>query len=644
MDLTAWALYLLIAGALLGAALLHYRLREPRGAGRRLLAVLRGLALAGVVLLMFNPRVPTTGAAPSVLALIDGSASMRMPTETGSAWDAAAAAVDSLAPDRTLVVGGGAVARGDAAPALHSRLGPALRAAVEAGPERVVLFTDGAVADPVELRRVLETARGASLRVVGGARQFNAGVIDVRTRGWGEVGQPLEVEVSMAAVGVGGPDSVDVALRRGDRELASRRVATPPGREMSAVLRYTPNRAESEPVRLDAVLIHGGSVPDDDRRSVYVEVSDEPAGVVLVSLTPGQEPRFLLPVLARATGLPVRGWAAVTPGRWVRIGADDAGHVDGEDVPRRALARADVVVAHGLRDGAPPWVLEAVETAPRVLVFPADDAPGLPLEAGPARAADWYVAEALPASPVAPLMAGAAPEGLPPLAALRTAATDDFWAPAMARAGGQGEGRPVLLAGEAEGRRVAVALAEGYWRWAFAGEVGRAFYERFWAAVGGWLAELEEGDAGSAVEPVERVVGRGEPPRWRVPGGADSAVVRLEPTAVAQPAAEPAGVAEEIVRARTVAVNDGVAALPAMPPGYYRYTVTAGGEVGTGEITVSGFTAEFTRPVTVKGREGEASASRRGSTAPLRSMPWGYMVVLALLSVEWVLRRRWGLR
>jgi hypothetical protein len=363
---------------------------------------------------------------------------------------------------------------------------------------------------------------------------------------------------------------------------------------------------------------------------MYVRVDDEPAGIALVSLAPGQEPRFLLPALARATGLPARGWAAVT-GRWVRIGpGEDAGRLENDDAVRRALERADAVVAHRLGDGAPRWIADAVETADRVLVFPGDDAPGLPFDPGPARTADWYVADAVPASPVAPLMAGAATEGLPPLRALRTASAGDFWAPATARAARRGQAWPVLLAGETEGRRVAVALGEGYWRWAFAGDGGRAFYDRFWAAVGGWLLEPEE--TAAAIEPVDRVVSRGGAVRWRVPRGADSAVVRLERAA------------DEDVREERVAVSDGVAGLPGVPPGHYRYTVTTGGETGTGEITVSAFTAEYTRPVTVAAKEGREPATRRTATVPLRSTPWGYVAVLVLLSVEWVLRRRWGLR
>lgn len=669
MDLTAWVLYLLIAAAVIGAALLHYRFREPKGRGRRLLALLRGLALAGLVLLLFNPRVPAgRPGAPSVLALVDGSLSMTLPGASGeTAWRAARSAVRALAPDRMVLVGdeGGRVVTtlDNATPdAVGSRLAPALRAAAEAGTDRVVVLTDGAVEDPTEVRRVRDAAAGVEIRRMGGERAFNAGLVGLTVPGWARVGETARVTVSVGRVGVDAPDTVDVALRRGSRELARRRLETPPaGREATAELTFTPREGSTGPVRLDVVLEGGGSIADDDRRSVYLRISDDPAGVAVVSLLPDQEPRFLMPVLARASGLPVRGWAAVTAGRWVRIGAgSDAGRLEPTEAPRGALEQADIVVLHGLGEDAPEWAVEAVQEAERVLVFPADGARGLPFDPGPVRTADWYVSDAVPGSPVAPLLAGARTAELPPLTALRTPAVEDFWAPLMARPGRRDEARPVLLAGRVDARRVAVALGDGYWRWAFAGDRGRALYDRLWSAVIGWLSAAEPAPERRGVEPVDRVVPRGTPSRWRVPGDVDSVRIRLEPTEapeVIESAAGRAGEARDRTASpdsavdRTVRVREGIAILPTVPPGHYRYTAEAdtpgeAGATGEGEITVSWYSPEFTRPATLepgpeRAREGRA---RRGASEPLRSTPWGYLAVLLVLSMEWVLRRRWGLR
>jgi hypothetical protein len=110
MDLTAWVLYLFIAGGLLAASLLHYRRREPSGRGRRALAVLRGLALAIIVLLVFDPMIPGAGAArraPTV-ALVDASLSMRLRAPDGTTrWEEALAVLAELRPDRVLLFGSG---------------------------------------------------------------------------------------------------------------------------------------------------------------------------------------------------------------------------------------------------------------------------------------------------------------------------------------------------------------------------------------------------------------------------------------------------------------------------------------------------------------------------------------------------------
>lgn len=639
MDLTAWALYLLIAGAISGAAFLHYRLREPGGTGRRLLALLRGAVLAVLVLLLFNPRVPVGRAsAPSLLALVDGSASMALPdTAGGTPWRAALDAVETLHPDRVVVAGAaGAAPIHETTPdGRDSRLGPALRAAAESGADRVILWTDGAVEDASEIRRLADGPTAVEVRVVGTPRAFNAGVASVSAPDWVAPGETDTVRVGVAAVGVGGPDSVAVVLRRDGRTLARGRVPTPaPGREWIVELLFSAG-PEAGLDRLEVAVVDGGSVEDDDVRTVYTRVGAAPGGVVVVSLAPGQEPRFLIPVIRRATGLPVRAWAAVAEGRWVRIGdGAEAGRIDPEEAPRQALEDADMAVIHGLDAAAPDWVKRAAATAPRLLAFPGDDAPGLPLAPGPARVADWYVADGVPASPVAALMAGAATTGLPPLSALRTPPVGRFWAPWLARAGRRGEARPVLLAGRVEGRRVAVALGDGYWRWAFAGDVGRAAYDRFWSAVTGWLAEVEP-DAVEGMVPVDRVVARGTSPRWRVPGGADSVRVRLERIGGVDTTLE--GV---------WAVRDGVVALPPVPPGRYRYEVGGGAEGGSGagEITVERYSAEWTRPVRLASMAAGETRSESVTRRPLRSVPWGYVVVLVLLSVEWVLRRRWGLR
>ena len=309
---------------------------------------------------------------------------------------------------------------------------------------------------------------------------------------------------------------------------------------------------------------------------------------------------------------------------------------------------------------APAGAGEAARSAGRRLIFPATPgAPGLPVEVGTERTGDWYPSPDLPASPVASLVAGTAPEDAPPLTALRDAgAGAGFWSPLDVRLGRRGPPRPSILAGQADGRRVAVALGEGYWRWALAGGAGRVLYDRVWSAVAGWLAE-EEGGASQPVRPVRRTVALGSPVRWVGPIGADSARVTLTPaddggargidTTVAGSVRTPV---DTVIRLPGDTIG-----LAGLPPGHYRYRVEVhgGGDgsvgvvEGEGDITVESYTAELTRPAATTdigstgNAAGDAVVTGRGRR-PLHTTPWPYAVLVAVLCVEWVLRRRWGLR
>ena len=652
MDLIAWAFYAFITAAAVAALVVHYRLREPAGRGRPLLMALRAATLALLLLLLFDPVLPAAAGAAGgrgTVVLLDASLSMRMgDPEGGTRWEEARQVAAGFEAERILRFGGDEVlpGAGEGGPVAPStRLEPAIRAAAEAGARRVVVVTDGGVEDAAEaLGLATRAGLGVEVRRVGEAVEPNAGIVEVEAPAWMEVGEEAGVEVSVAGIG-GVADSVTVVLRQGARELARARMEPPaPGRLTVTTLRFTPQAAAAGPVRLDAALEGSDGVADDDVRSVYVRIEDEPAGVALVSFRPDQEPRFLLPVLERALGVPVRGWMALPEGRYVQLGyGAEAGTRASEMSARRAVEAADLVVLHGLGPGSPAWARDATAGAERVLVLPAAaSVEGLPFDPGPERPGDWYPAPEIPPSPVAPLLAGVQPGDAPPLRSLRTpGSTAGWWAPLEARLGRSGEGRPVLLAGTPDGRRIAVALGDGYWRWAFAGDAARETYDRLWSAVAGWLMEESRVGAREAVVPVARAVPRGEPVRFRVPPGTDSVRVRLSPSTGG------GGAREEVVPAR-----NGEAVAGVFPPGHYRYEARAygGGEgaapAGAGELTVESFSPEFTRQaVALEGGPGGTDGpARAASGRPLRASAWPYALVVLLLCAEWALRRRWGLR
>jgi hypothetical protein len=667
MDLIAWALYAFIAAGVLLGTLLYYQRKEPPGRGRVLLAALRGGALALLVLLLFDPAVPAgrDAAQGLTVALVDASLSMRLPAPDGTTrWSEARRAVAELAPDRVVVFGAGEAVQvrslNEIDPgAPGSRLAPALRAALESGAGRLVVVTDGALEDVDEVAR-LARERGIAVEIarVGEQTAGNLGLAELEVPGWALAGEEVVVSVGVSRLGDAVPDSVAVSVTWGGAELSRVHIATPPeGRVSAAVLRFTPPAGMEGLVRVDAALDVVDAEPADDRRSAYLTVAERPAGVALVSFHADQEPRFLLPVLERAVGLPTRGWIAVGGDRFVRVGLGrEAGTVATATEVRGALADADLVVLHGLDDTAPAWASAAVR-GPRVLLFPRGPISGVPVSMGGAAAGEWYASAQPPASPMAPFLAAVQPEAAPPLTALRPAdPPPGWWSPLDARRDRRGEPRPVLLAGEANERRMVVALADGYWRWAFGDTRSRALYDALWSGVSGWLMEAAPARVAEGVRPAARVVPRGEPLRWVVPLGIDSVRISLRPDGGDEPAgpADGPGTGEPAALDTVLAALDGVAVQSPPPPGHYRYDARShgtGGEaaVGSGEVTVERYSPEFTRPsrplVSVGGADAAAPARAAARPSrPLRSWGWPYLVLVTLLCAEWVLRRRWGLR
>jgi hypothetical protein len=669
MDLTAWALYAFLAAGALAGALLHYRRREPAGQGRVVLAALRGGAVALILLLLFNPALPvrSDAARGGTVALVDGSLSMRLPSPDGTTrWDEARRAVGELSPDRILVFGAAeavpvASLDGLEPHAPGSRLEPGLRAALEAGARHVVVVTDGALEDAHEVARLVGE-RDVRLEVMttGERTAGNLGLAEIDAPDWARSGDGVEVGVGVARLGEGVPDSVTVTVSWSGQPLARARVASPPeGRVSTAVLRFTPLPGMEGTIRLDAALDVDDSEPADDHRSAYVTIAERPAGVALVSFRADQEPRFLLPVLERALGVPARGWLAIGEGRFVRVGVGrEAGTTASEAEARRAITEADLVVLHGIDGGSPAWARAAIRS-PRALLFPGGPLRDLPLRLGEASPGDWYPALPLPSSPVAPFLSGTPVGRAPPLGSVRSAEpAPGWWTPLHARQDRRGEPRPVLLATETDGRRVAVALGSGYWRWAFGDGDARALYDSFWSGTASWLMSGSPAAGVDRVRPDSRVAARGRPLRWLAPADADS--VRVSLRVVPGSTSDPPD-AEEVVGAppaaldTVLAVVDGVAVQMPPPPGYYNYDVRAdraGQEVAaaSGEMTVERYSPEFTRPrgtlrlagaghTAGQGAAGEALPGRR-----VRESGWPYLALVALLCGEWVLRRRWGLR
>ena len=189
----------------------------------------------------------------------------------------------------------------------------------------------------------------------------------------------------------------------------------------------------------------------------------------------------------------------------------------------------------------------------------------------------------------------------------------------------------------ADGRREAVVLARGFWRWA-ARASGQEAYEALWAGVAGWLLR-EQTAAGAEVRPTRRVIPRGERLSWLVPAQREGSrvLVRVDSGEASEAAVETA-----LTAAGTVFSEP-------LDPGSYRYTVldADGDSVAAGRLEVAAGTDDMLpEPLDPESltSAGAEMAVGRGDGRPLRTFSWPYLLVIGFLCAEWVGRRRAGLR
>jgi hypothetical protein len=622
--------------------------------------LLRGLTFGLLLLLLFNPMLPTAArpAGSSTVVILDASLSMELPVTGGTTrWAQAVAEARRVPGAPTILLAGAGSPRQISRDSLdavtptfgESRLLPALQVASESGARKVIVITDGAIEDLGEVQRWLpRLGVEVEFRPLGTTMPADRALTEVSAPAWAEPGKPMDVRIGMTSTSESSTP-VRVTVRADGAELGSATIASAPrGRISTGTITVTPSAGlAGKLVRFDVALQGTDAVPDDDRRSVYVLIGEKPTGVAIVSLAPDWEPRFLHPVLEQAIGLPVRSFYRAGPGTFVTggVGMDVTGPVTDEKV-RAAVREADLLVIHGLGFRAPDWVMEAVNTRPRVLVLPSDVGTSMDLIDLPAATpGDWFVSTEVPASPVASLVSDLPVENLPPLVGIHLPRSlpPTAWVPLEAMRSRRGASVPIAFGNTAGGRRRVIALGQGYWRWSFRGGEQRVVYARFWGALAGWLVQEQTQVAGGAVRPANRVVQRGERLTWLASGlSADSIRIRLlQDTTVASQT--------------TIPVQPGDSAFsPSLPPGNYQYEARAFGKgqelgAGTGPLTVETFSTEQVRPgrplTDLQGTAEATLAGRlRGGDKPLRTMFWPYLVVALLLASEWILRRRWGLR
>ena len=689
-----WAVPLfLLAGGF--CAWVYYR-REFEVPSRAPLLAARLVAVAGVAAILWNPVIPTgpgrTG--PERYVVLDASRSMAALAADGRPlWDEAveAARAHEAAGARILAAGGSVIPVDGAAldelapdgPA--SAMAGAVGIAAEAGAREVVLVTDRRLSDPVA------TALAARRLGVGltvdtlAAAGANVGLARLSLPAAALGGEAVTGRVEIE--GTTGEDSVTVVIEVDGELVQALRVPAPAGggsRSADFSLGGTLGAGEHQ---VTARIETEDAFARDDERTAVIEVDPEETGVLLVSFSPDWEPRFLLPVLDQVTGLPVRGFLRTGPDSYSAMASPDgglagAGGADGEAggvegappvvdaaTMERLLGRAEMVAAMGLDEAAAEMVERAAAGVRRLLLFPVDGAGAAVggVAAGVARGGEWYLDDP-PPSPIAGGIERFSGAGLPPLTHVLPLSGEAPGSALSLRLGGAGEAETGLILRQDGGRRVAVVLASGFWRWAFRGGEARDHYRRLWASVGGWMLADEPLALGPRIRPERRVLQEGAPAPWLAAADRSGAVAITVLD----------GAGAVVVDSVVAVPPDGRFSLPGLPAGAYSYRArpTAstdpgqGGEAAgegaaarpdgepppdaravpdtvSGSFRVEAFTDEMLRlptPAAALTAPVRAGAEAGAGSRPLRTWPGLYLLVLAAVLAEWIGRRRAGLR
>jgi len=624
-----------------------YLRREEPVTGRWRPGVLRAVALALLVVGAALPSLRRNApSAHSLAILLDRSASMRLPVGVGGGTrrDSARALVETDRPARLIAFGERAVAGpADSIAGLPSddretSLSDALELARSEGADSVILWTDGEFDDRKAAVAMAERL-GLGVRERRLARRtarVGLGAIQVPERLAG--GDSLEVSVEIVSSGPRSelPDSVGIRVSDGRGGTVAVTAAVPtPGRRGRVSLRFRPRvpATASEWRSLDVTLA-GSADPfaAASHERVWVEITRGARGAVLVALEPDWEPKFLLPVLVRSTAGGARGYVRIGEERFVRLGASPRPRSRSE--VERDVRGADLLVVQGDPGQLPGWLDARLRSARRILFLPraAGSVPGTPLHLGDAVAGDWYPDEALPSSPVTGYLSGIAWSEFPPLTGIYGVSASAGWAPLMVRRDRMGAGRPVLVGGERKGRRWAVAAATGFWRWALRDGASRQGYRALFTSVAGWLLQSP---VGPSIELEETRPEPGVPLRWRVAPG-----VRDLHLAVTDSAGN-------LTWETEIAAPDSVVVGPALASGTFHIRASGRGAVGAvgGDRPIEvAATSEFKPRPWVPPLRLAANGGRSAAASTRERPVWPFALAVALLCVEWVWRRRLGLR
>ncbi|MEO8635469.1 MAG: hypothetical protein ABI587_09365 [Gemmatimonadales bacterium] len=579
-----------------------YARLERAGARAWPAAVARAIVWAslGILLLDVTCAAPA-GPVSRPLVLLDGSLSM---SAAGGRWKEA---LDSARAWGNVQLFGDGPPGFDSLPGLgRSVLGPALRAAA-ASDRRVIVVSDGELDDINDLSA--EALARVSVR--GFPRSAGPDVAIGRLAGPDRVaaGDTVRLESEVRASGAV-RDSVRLEVRHGRRVLARRSVRL--GTDGAATVTFAfPTAGLSGQVPLTVALTMNDAEPRDNARLWLLTVSPTP-GVVLLASPTDWDARFLYRALRDVAQLPVRGYERLEATRWRSMAT--LAPVSTEEVTQ-AARQADLLIlkgAAGLAHGSRArgiWRWPSGEGGETVI------------------AGEWY-ASVPAASPVAAAFVGAPVDSFPPLLqATPIEPAPNAWVGINVQLARRGTDRPVHI-GQVNGtRRDVMTAADGFWRWSFRGGASDQAYRAFVAGTISWLLSGADSTVGRA-RPVRPVVANGRPVlfEWSGSGTPVPVAVTLH--------------SDGATRIDTLRFDGSGHAELWAPPGQYRYTLAGG---GAGLIGIDTWSEEWmSRPVVLQPRDAPTTANV-GQTNSRRWL-WLFGLAVAGLAVEWMVRRRMGLR
>jgi hypothetical protein len=477
----------------------------------------------------------------------------------------------------------------------------------------VVVMTDGEIEDARDLSP--ELLSRASVRLFARTPQPDLALTSVSGPVRVTAGDSIVLDLGIQAFAGARADSVRVEVRAGNDTVTTRRVRLEPG---GAARVRLPVPSSAIGPGTHALVVRLTGTKDEETRTdarIHVVTVARTPGVVLLAAPGDWDSRFLYRTLRDVAQLPVRGFVRLEGQRWRSM--EGLTPVGSERV-RQAARGADLLILKG-----DPGGVAQGSSARGVWHWPSGERGTAPLPG------DWYLS-APEVSPVAGAFLGMPVDSFPPATQLGPLEPGPAeWVGLTAQLGRRGAARPALT-GRQEGRvRSVTVAADGLWRWAFRGGSSEQSYRTWVATTASWLLAGVDTVRGVAA-PVRSVVQNGRPLVFEWSGAGPAVATPLVLS----------GPGGDATRTDTLRFDGAGRAPIRLPPGEYRYRLVGG---GGGLVAVEEYSDELLpSPMTLASRT--ASANRpRGRTSP-RDWLWLFGLAIAALSVEWLARRRLGLR